>query len=211
MSYDRLTTTIQKLETATPINGFKFGHTPMQIEYFQTANQQGDEKWEYWQHILQLKSLHSSLCELKVTYDEVQYDIQDAVRFWPPWSRTKRMRSVARLQFKLTTIKRSIEEKTREVDYHLEIIENKYQKLKQLKEEDILRDEASYWSIRLGRQLGASHLGRILGVSESELLAVLSLPSEQQRQVFKSMRQMLRATNPLLPQKIEEEEGNLDE
>jgi hypothetical protein len=60
--------------------------------------------------------------------------------------------------------------------------------------------------------LGASHLGRILGVSESELLAVLSLPHEQQRQVFKSMRQMLRATNPLLPQKTEEEEeGNLGE
>lgn len=207
MIYDRLTETIQKLEATTPIRSFKFGHTPMQIEYFQTASQQGDEKWEYWQHILQLKALYSTLCELRVTYDELLYEEKDAIRFWPPWTKEKRYRSLARISFKLDTIQRSIEEKTREVDYHLEVIEHRYSHLKQLKEEDILKDETSYWALRLGRQLGASHLSRLLGVSESELLAVLSLPSEQQRQVFDGMRQMLRATKPLLPQK---KEGSFD-
>lgn len=201
MSYDRLLATINTLEQTTPIREFKFGHTPMQIEYFQTSNQQGNERFEYWQHILQLKALYTSLCEMRVSYDETQYEIQDSLAFWPPWTRKKRQRALARLRFKIDTIQRAIEEKTREVDYHLAVIEQRYLHLKELKEEDILKDESHYWTTRLGRQLGASHLSRVLGVSESELLAVLSLPIEQQRQVFDGMKHILRAANPLLPKK----------
>jgi len=207
MIYERLTETIQKLEQTTPVCEFKFGHTPMQIEYFQTANQRGNERWEYWQHILQLKALYSSLCEMRVSYNELKYEIQDGLSFWPPWTKKKRERGLARLRFKLDTIQRSIEEKTKEVDYHLLVIEQRYQKLKELKEEDILKDESQYWALRLGRQLGASHLSRVLGVSESELLAVLSLPVEQQHQVFEGMKQLVRAASPLLPQKKEGDIG----
>lgn len=205
MTYDKLlTATLQKLELTTPISSFKFGHTPMQIEYFQTSNQQGNEKWEYWQHILQLKSLHSTLAGLKVSYDELNYEIQDAIQFWPPWSKKKRTRLLPRLQLKLSDIQRSIEEKTREVEYHLEIIERRYQHLKNITEDAILKDEPAYWSHRLGRQLGASHLGRLLGVSESEILAVLSLPSEQQHQVFEGMRHLLGTATPMLPHQRKE-------
>ena len=203
MTYDKLTSTLRKLEL-TPISSFKFGHTKMQIEYFQTSNQQGNEKWEYWQHILQLKSLHTALEELKVSYDELLYEIEDAQVFWPPWTKRKRARALPRLQLKLNTIQRAVEEKTREVEYHLEIIERRYYHLKTITEDEILEGESSYWSLRLGRQLGASHLGRMLGVSESELLAVLSLPSDQQRQVFEGMRQLLGMATPLLPQKKED-------
>ena len=42
--------------------------------------------------------------------------------------------------------------------------------------------------------------GRLLGVSDGELLAVLSLPQEQQKQVFEGMRQLLGTATPLLPQ-----------
>jgi len=199
MTIERLTDTIQKLELITPISSFKFGHTPLQIEFFQTANQQGNEKWEYWQHILQLRALHTTLCELKIAHDESVYEKEDAESFWPLWTQKKRRRSIPRIQLKLNTIQRSIDEKTREVDYHLEVIERRYKHLKALTEDDILSDEASYWATRLGRQLGASHLGRILGVSESELLAVLSLPPAQQRQVFEGMHQLLGAATPLLP------------
>jgi hypothetical protein len=199
MTIERLTDTIQKLELMTPISSFKFGHTPLQIEFFQTANQQGNEKWEYWQHILQLRALHTTLCELKIAHDDAVYEQEDANSLWPLWTRKKRRRSIPRIQLKLNTIQRSIDEKTREVDYHLEVIERRYKHLKALTEDDILSDETSYWATRLGRQLGASHLGRILGVSESELLAVLSLPLEQQRQVFEGMRQLLGAATPLLP------------
>ena len=196
----KLTDTIKKLEQ-TAIGSFKFGHTPMQVEFFQTASQHGSDKWQYWQHILQLKSLHSSLCELKVSYDETLYEIQDAEAFWPFWSKKKRSRSLPRLRLKIAGFQRTIEEKAREVDYHLAVIERKYAHLKDIKEEDILKDEASYWTLRLGRQLGASHLSRLLGVSESELLAVFSLPLDQQRQVFDGMRQLLGTAAPILPKK----------
>lgn len=197
---DKLIETINKLELMTPISSFKFGHTPMQIEYFQTSNQQGNEKWEYWQHILQLRALHTSLCEMKVSYDETVYEMEDAQNLWPLWTRKKRKRTIPRLQLKLNTLQRSIDEKTKEVDCHLEVIERRYLHLKTLTEDEIINDEEAYWARRLGRQLGASHLGRILGVSDGELLAVLSLPPEQQKQVFEGMRQLLGTATPLLPQ-----------
>lgn len=187
-------------------NLFKFGHTPMQIEYFQTSSQQGNEKWEYWQHILQLKSLHSALSELQISYDEIEYEIEDAESFWPFWNRRKRARNIPKLKFKRASILRSIKEKSREAEYHLEVIERKYSHLKDISEEEILKDEASYWTLRLGRQLGASHLGRVLGVSESELLAVLSLPHEEQRKIFEGMKHLLTMAMPLLPTKEKEGE-----
>lgn len=192
---------IEKLEFETPIQSFKFGHTPLQIEYFQTSSQQGNDRWEYWQHILQLKSLHSSLCDLQLSYNETLYEIEDAERFWPLWTFNKRKRCRPRLRFKLKTIQKSIDEKSREVEYHLEIIDRKYQHLKSITEDDILKEETSYWTQRLGKQLAVSHLGRILGVSEGELSAVLALPIEQQRQIFHGMRQLLSVTMPLLPHK----------
>jgi len=203
MTSDRVTDTLEKLELMK-ISSFLFGHTPIQIEYFQTSNQQGNEKWEYWQHLVQLKALHGALLELKISRDEAQYEIADANSFWPPWTMKKRTRRLPRLSLKLANIQRTIDEKSKEVDCHLEIIERKYKHLKNITEDAILDDEASYWSMRLGRQLGASHLGRLLGVSESEVLAVLSLPSEQQRQVFDGMRQILGMAMPMLPQKKED-------
>lgn len=192
---------LNKLEQIPSIRSFKFGHTPLQIEFFQTSNQQGNEKWEYWQHILQLRSLYISLTELKVSRDEVIYELEDAKSFWPFWSINKRKRLIPRLQLKLNNFLRSLEEKTREVECHIEVIERKYNHLKDIREEDILSTETSYWTTRLSRQLGASHLGRLLGVSESELLAVLALPKEDQQSIFDGMKQLLSVTAPLLPTK----------
>jgi hypothetical protein len=195
----KLSDTLQKLEQVT--KGFKFGHTPMQIEYFQTINQQGNEKFEYFQHILQLRSLYTTLAEMKITYDEIEYEIKDTLSFWPIWNKAKRKRSYPRLKFKLESIQRSIDEKSREVEYHLDVIEKKFSHLKNLKETDILADETGYWTLRLSRQLASSHLSRLLGVSESELLAVLALPNEQQKQIFDSMKQLLGQATVLLPSK----------
>jgi len=192
---------IARLEDETPILEFKFGHTPIQIEYFQISNQQGNDKWEYWQHILQLKALHNTLCELKLSYDETMYELDDANHFWPFWTKKQRQRTIPRLEFKLTNIQKSITEKSRETEYHLEVINRKYQHLKNITEDEIFKDESNYWTQRLGKQLGTSHLSRLLGVSEGELLAVLALPHDQQRQVFDGMRQLLGMTMPMLPQK----------
>ena len=196
---ERVNDILCKIHRIPAVFSFKFGHTPTQIEFFQTSNQRGDEKWEYWQHILQLKSLEGTLQELKVSYTEVQDEIDDALALWPFWSIKKRLRKIPRLRLQQYNLDKSIAEKTREVEFHLEVIEKKYTHLKTLKEEDILKDENEYWSRRLSRQLGASHLSRILGVSESELLAVLALPEEQQRQIFEGMRELLGTTTPLLP------------
>jgi hypothetical protein len=190
---------IKKLETDTPIQDFKFGHTPLQIEFFQTSNQHGDEKWEYWQHILQLKTLHSTLKELEVSRDEFLGELEDANAVWPLWSRKKRLRKVPRIKLQLSNIEKSIAEKTREVNFHLEIIERKYKHLSTLTEDEIVKDDAAYWTRRLGRQLSASHLSRVLGISDGELLAVLALPLEQQQQIFSSMKQLLNKTTALLP------------
>jgi hypothetical protein len=197
----KLAETIRKLEDTTAIGSFKFGHTPLQVEFFQTASQQGNEKWEYWQHVLQMRALHATLCELKVSCDEALAEIQDAKRFWPPWSATRRKRRLPRLELRLSSMRRAIEEKSREAGFHMEVVDRRYGHLKHLTEDDILADEADYWVCRLGRQLGASQLGRVLGIPESEILAVLALPADQQKKVFEGMRLFLGAAAPMLPQK----------
>lgn len=42
-------------------------------------------------------------------------------------------------------------------------------------------------------------MSKFLGVSEGELLAVLALPPEQQRQVFEGMKMLIGASTNLLP------------
>jgi hypothetical protein len=147
---------------------------------------------------------------MRITYDETQYEINDAMSLWPFWSYKKRRRSLARLRFKLDTIQRSIEEKTREVQYHLTVIDRKYSHLKKMTEDEIISSEGSYWAMRLGRQLGASHMSRIMGVSESELLAVLALPKEQQQQIFSGMRMLLTDVNKMLPSQQKREDQSDD-
>ena len=186
-----------KVEQQTPISEFVFGHTKTQIEYFQTSSQSGNEKWEYWQHILQLRSLHSSVREQRVALDELAYEIDDASSWWPIWSQKKRRRSLPRLSLKKESILSVIKEKTNEIRCHLEVIDRKYSHLKNLTEADILNEEGDYWAMRLGRQLGASRLSRLLGLSESEILAVLALPQEQQRKVFVGMNDLLNTSNLL--------------
>lgn len=196
---DSLATLLTKLTEFTPLNEFKFGHSPIQLEYFQTAQQRGNEKWEYWQHVLQLRSVQQSLEELKVSKDDLEYEILDALKFWPPWNLSKRKRSLPRLNLKKKYLQRSLDEKALEATRHLALINDKYAHLKELTEDDILKEEPDYWAMRLGRQLGAAHLGRVLGVSDGELLAVLSLPQEQQRQVFDSMKLLIGKSANLLP------------
>jgi hypothetical protein len=182
---------LHRLEKHIPINEFMFGHTRTQIEYFQTSNQNGDPKWEYWQHVLQLRSLYVGVKEQKLTISEIDDDLADAVSWWPFWSRKKRKRKVARLQFNKETALRILREKTNEIQNHLDVIDKKYSEFKDLPEAEILKDEQQYWTRRLGRQLGASRLSRLLGLSESEVLAVLALPKQQQQKVFQSMQVVL--------------------
>ena len=192
---------LEEVERTTPINEFVFGHTQTQIEYFQTSSQQGNEKWEYWQHILQLRTLHSTVREQRVSLDELAFEIEDTSSWWPFWNRARRKRGLPRLLLKKDSIQKTINEKLNEIKCHLEVIDRKYSHLRKLKEEDILTDESDYWAKRLGRQLGASRLSRSLGISEGEVLAVLALPAEQQQQVVREMKELLSASVPMLTNK----------
>ena len=188
------------LERVDALPKFKFGHTQTQIEYFQTASQSGDRRFEYWQHLLQLKSLRQSIMEIQVSLDETSFEMDDASSWWPVWNRARRRRCLPRLKLKRDTLAGSLQEKTGEMERHLEIIDRKYSDLTQWTEDQILDGESDYWSKRLGRQLGASRLGTLLGISESEILAVMALPEENRQRVFGEMQEIL-ASSRLLPEK----------
>jgi hypothetical protein len=192
---------LSQVEQTTPVGEFVFGHTQTQIEYFQTSSQHGNEKWEYWQHILQLRTLHSTVREQRVSFDELIFEIEDASSWWPFWNQAKRKRGLPRLLLKKDSIQKTINEKLNEIKCHLEVIDRKYSHLKDLKEKDILSDESGYWTKRLGRQLGASRISRLLGISEGEVLAVLALPTEQRQQVFREMGDLLSTSIPMLANK----------
>ncbi len=195
---DDLVHTINNLTMSTPILDFKFGHTKLQIEHFQIVNQKGNAYWEYWQHLLQLKALYATLRELLISYDETTADINDCLRLWPICSYRKRKRKYPRLEFKLECTTNSILEKSREVSFHLDVINKNYAHLLSLTEDDILNTEIDYWSLRLSRQLSAGVLSRQLNIPESEILVILSLPLDQQKHIFSSMQSILNTTVPLI-------------
>lgn len=187
-----LSDTLEKLEKFAPVQNFKFGHSPLQIEFFQTAKQQGSEAWEYYQHILQLKGLNMALKEMQVELFELACQIRDANKFWPIWSFKKRQELLPRLFLKEESILRTIAEKEREVNYHIAIIERRYSQFKNCSEEEIFESEKEYWTTRIGRQLATSHLSRLLQVSEGELAALMSLPVDQQKEILSGLKTSLK-------------------
>ena len=190
--------TLRTLEQFAPIHDFKFGHSPLQIEYFQTAKQHGSESWEYYQHILQLKALNTILREMEVEMFELGCKIRDANKAWPFWSLKRRRELLPRLFLKEESILRTIAEKEREVNYHIEIIERRYSQFKDCSEEEIFKSEKEYWATRIGRQLATSHLSRLLQVSEGELAALMSLPVDQQKEILSGLKESLKNHQALI-------------
>lgn len=192
---------LSSLEEYAPIHSYVFGHTPLQMEYFKVSAQQGDEHFEYWHQVLQLKSLYSSLRELEIQKEEKTFELKDARSWWPFWSRRNRCQKIPRLKFELEKIEQNLAEKTREASFHLDLLKTKYSHLEHLSEQEILAKDRDYWARRLSRQLAVSHLSRVLGVGEGELGAVLSLPKEQQGEVLRSMLSLVESSKSLLPNK----------
>lgn len=178
---------IGKIDEYQPLQTFTFGHTPLQISHFKTAQQKGHEAFEFWHQVLQLRSLRDSLEELTLQKAELEHEILKGKSLWPFWSYKERKRKIPRLEFQLKKIKRSILEKSREANAHYEILKRDYAHLENMSEEDILSQDKEYWTHRLGRQLAQSRLSRALGVGEGELSAVLALPKEEQMTIFKAM------------------------
>jgi hypothetical protein len=195
---------LQELASFAPIRDYRFGHTPLQIEYFKTVQQQGCPAFVYWQHVLQLKSLNDSMQELRLEMDELAGEIDDAQRWWPVWNRAQRGRKLPRLQFKLKKLNEAFEQKYREAGTTLEIIKTQFSDYTSMTEEEIFGQEKEYWTIRLGKQLVCSQLSRQLGVSEGSLEAVLSLPQQQQQEILQVLGQGRDTTLQLVQKKDDE-------
>ena len=191
---------LEKLEAFAPIHNFKFGHTRTQIEFFMTSSQQGSEKFCYWQHVLQLRALYLSLLEL---YSQLLDADVGGRKWWKLESSASFVRRKKKAGIKGKQILLSIEEKKQEAEHHLDVLRTKYAHLDGITEEDILKEDATYWAMRLGKQLAVSRLSRVLGINEGEMSAVLSLPKEQQAQVLNAMHEVLNGAAPLLQPKTE--------
>ena len=187
-----------RLEEFTPIKEFSFGHTPFQIEYFQTVSQAGNRNFEYWQHVLQLKNLHKSIAELSFDINDCEGQIEEATHWWPVWTAAKRKRSIPRLEWVKAQKKEALMQKYREAELTLNLLETKYKDLMLLKEDELLNDEQSFWAHRLSRQMTATNLSNKLGVTSGDLMSVLALPRDQQLRVLQEMNTMLNNQNGLL-------------
>jgi hypothetical protein len=178
---------IAKLDQYKPLQTYAFGHTPVQITHFKTMQQNGSELFEYWHHVLQLRTLRDSLEEMELQRDDIQHEITVCEKIWPFWNFSERQRKIPRLIFQLRKINRTLVEKAREAKTHYDILKTQYSKFEDLREEEILEQDKEYWAHRLGKQLATSRMSRALGVGEGELAAVLSLPKEEQQKILQSM------------------------
>lgn len=181
---------LQELRSFDPIHSYHFGHTPFQVEHFQTSNQKGCPEFEYLQHVLQLKALYNALEEIAIELKEIQYSIKKNSSLWPPWGFQDRFIKVPRLRLREKALLNGRAQKEREAKAHLEIINNKFHHLVGTTEDQLWeRADKDYWTTRLSRQLLCSNLARILGVGEGVLEAVVALPESQQRDIIRAFKE----------------------
>lgn len=168
----------------SPIHEFTFGHTPFQVRYFKTTSQKGCREFEYWQQVLQLKTLDQSLREAEVEREEICGEIDDAQSWWPFWNRKQRRRKLARLYLRLSQVGRRIFDQEAEAARHIQVIESDYADLTGLTEAEIFAKEPEYWTQRLSRQVALGTMGAKLGISSGDLTAIAALPEDVQVRVF---------------------------
>ena len=200
---------LKELQGFGPIHDFKFGHTRTQLEYFTTANQQGNEKFAYWQHVLQLRALYLSLTEMQIKILESDEALRSKRKWWRFENKNQYNIRRYKLLLQRNQLSMSINEKKLEAEQHVDIINTRYQHLLELDESAILDEDQEYWAARLGRQLAVSHLARVLGIGEGEMSAVMSLPQEQRMLAIDAMREVVSDAAPLLqpqpePEKLSE-------
>lgn len=184
-----VTNLLSKLDTYKPLKEYTFGHTPLQMSVFKTTQQQGCETYEYWHQVLQLRSLKDSLEELNIQSSELADEINNCKSIWPIWSRKKRQKKIPRLEFQLKKITRSISEKSREAEFHYNLLQDRYKHLENLSEAEILEKDKDYWIHRLRKQVAISQLSRKLGVGEGELSAIVSLPLESRQKILQGIEE----------------------
>jgi len=184
-----VTRILRELDSYEPLQKYHFGHTPLQMSAFKTTQQQGCETYEYWHQVLQLRSLRDTLEEMQIQRDEVSQELRESSKSWPFWSYKSRQKKVPRLKFQLKKIESTLAEKTREAQFHYELLKTKYKHLECLSEKEILEKDADYWVHRLRKQVVVSRLSRQVGVGEGELSAILALPADARKQVLEGLEE----------------------
>ena len=92
------------LKEQIPLLGsLPLGHTPFQIEYFKTSQQRGSPKFEYRQHLIQIKALVRSIEHLELDIQQTELEIEELKSFWVKFRKNKanRIITLKRLEQKL--------------------------------------------------------------------------------------------------------------
>jgi len=184
---------VKDLEGFEPLHKYLFGHSPFQIQFFKNSSQRGSDKFEYWNQVLQLKSLYQSIKELQLEREELVGELGDCGRFFPPWSRRSRRRKIPRLRWQLDKIDGSIKSKAREAEYHLKFIRSEYPELIGMDEEKIFEVEREYWVQRLSKQMALTHIAARAALPAGDLSAVYCLPENIQKEVLEKTKEYLKS------------------
>lgn len=186
-----------------PIDDFKFGHTQTQIESFKVQAQSGCREFEYWQQVLQIRSLRDSIVETQLDVEDTKAEEAKAAHWFPFWNRSTRTSLLPRIRWRLSKQKRSLAEKSSELERHLNVVDSKYEDLKCLTEEQILSKEQQYWAMRLAKQMASQHIATKWLVNAGDMSAVLSLPVEVREQVLSDVLQLIAKPELLLKAQAE--------
>lgn len=182
---------IQQLDNFAPLKTYSLGHTPFQIEHFKTTSQRGSPKFEYWQHVVQLKAFWRSLKATELDLDDARAEVESQASWVFPWNKDRKKRALNRAKLKLEELETAFKEKSLEAQRHLDVIDRNYKEFVSLTEEEILQDEEFYWVTRLSRQIAFSALAAKTAINVGDLTAMASLPDALQKRVLQAVRGVL--------------------
>lgn len=181
---------VKKIEGELPLlEKLHLGHTPFQIQYFKTTQQRGSKKFEYWQHLIQIKSLAKTVEDLNFDLEEALLEKKELNRWWKKSSRNTL--KLKRLEAKVRDLQRSLDDKELECQRHVTLVKTDFSDMLHLTENEILKDEEQYWIQRLSRQLAFNRLAMEKGLSSGDVQAVASLPPETTQKILIEAQNLL--------------------
>ena len=181
---------LSQLEETIPLlSEMHLGHTPFQIEFFKTAQQKGSRKFEYWNHLVQMKSLEHSIRSLWLDIEEIEISMNCLWRRLFGGARGKLKNK--RLDFQLTGLKISLAEKELEISRHLKIVLRDFGDLLGASEKDIMDADEEYWVHRLSRQLAYHKIAVTLGLPVGEVASISVLPEHLAIQVLEEAKKLM--------------------
>lgn len=178
---------ISQMEAEIPLlRDMRSGHTPIQIEFFKTAQQKGSRKFEFYQHLVQMKALAHTVRTLWLDIEEAEICVAETRSLWNMLfcSPARRHLKRKRLELKLSDLRQSLADAELELSRHLKVVITTFGDLLKSSESDILDAEAEYWVHRLARQLAYARIAAEKGVPAGEVAAIAALPNYLVKEVL---------------------------